>query len=79
MTFLAAFAEDESLPYIPNGNVNDAEMLECIPDWVAEVADDMDVYVAQRDFEEAVSLAEKTRSFWDGASPSVINLHRDLK
>ncbi len=76
---MIAFAEDESLPYIPNGSGNGAEVLESIPDWVAEVADDMDVYVAQRDFEEAVSLAEKTRSFWDGASPSVINLHRDLK
>nr|CAG4636815.1 EOG090X021B [Ceriodaphnia reticulata]SVE72797.1 EOG090X021B [Ceriodaphnia reticulata] len=73
------FAEDESLPYIPNGSGNNAEVLESIPDSVAEVADDMDVYVAQRDFEEAVSLAEKTRSFWDSASPSVTNLHRDLK
>ena len=29
-------------------------MLECIPDWVAEVANDMDVCVAQRDFEKAL-------------------------
>ena len=75
----AAFAEDENLPYIPNGSGNSPEAAESIPDWVIEVADDMDVYVAQRDFEEAVSLAEKTRAFWDGASPSAVNLHRDLR
>ena len=45
LDFFVAFAEDESLPYIPNGNVNDTDMLECIPDWVAEVANDMDVCV----------------------------------
>nr|SVE76248.1 EOG090X021B [Daphnia longispina] len=73
------FAEDENLPYIPNGSGNSPEAAESIPDWVIEVADDMDVYVAQRDFEEAVSLAEKTRAFWDGASPSAVNLHRDLR
>nr|SVE84119.1 EOG090X021B [Daphnia pulex] len=74
------FAEDENLPYIPNGSGSSPEVaVESIPDWVIEVADDMDVYVAQRDFEEAVSLAEKTRAFWDGASSSVVNLHRDLR
>nr|CAG4639827.1 EOG090X021B [Daphnia pulex]SVE84731.1 EOG090X021B [Daphnia pulex] len=73
------FAEDENLPYIPNGSGSSPEVAESIPDWVIEVADDMDVYVAQRDFEEAVSLAEKTRAFWDGASSSVVNLHRDLR
>ena len=67
------------MPYVPNGNGNNSEVAESIPDWVIEVADDMDVYVAQRDFEEAVSLAEKTRAFWGGASPSVVNLHRDLR
>lgn len=79
LTSFIAFAEDESMPYTLNGNGVSTEAIESIPDWVVEVADDMDVYVAQRDFEEAVSLAEKTRTFWDGASPSVINLHRDLK
>lgn len=68
------------MPYIPNGSGSSPEVaVESIPDWVIEVADDMDVYVAQRDFEEAVSLAEKTRAFWDGASSSVVNLHRDLR
>lgn len=75
----AAFAEDESFTGFQNGSESSQEVAESIPDWVVEVADDMDVYVAQRDFEEAVSLAEKTRDFWDGASPSLINLHRDLK
>jgi len=37
------------------------------------------VYVAQRDFEEAVSLAEKNRAFWENTTPGLINLHRDLK
>nr|SVE79979.1 EOG090X021B [Daphnia magna] len=73
------FAEDESFTGFQNGSESSQEVAESIPDWVVEVADDMDVYVAQRDFEEAVSLAEKTRDFWDGASPSLINLHRDLK
>lgn len=79
LTNFVAFAEDESMPYILNGSGSSAEMAESIPDWVVEVADDMDVYVAQRDFEEAVSLAEKTKAFWDGASSSITNLHRDLK
>nr|SVE74045.1 EOG090X021B [Daphnia barbata] len=73
------FAEHESLPYVPNGTGSNPEVAESIPDWVLEVADDMDVYVAQRDFEEAVALAEKTREFWEGASASAVNLHRDLK
>lgn len=77
---LLAFAEDENLPYAENGNGIKAEVMESIPDWVVEVADDMDVYVAQRDFEEAVSLAEKNKIFWEkAANSSITNLHRDLK
>ena len=52
---------------------------EVLPEWLAEVTDDLDVYMAQRDFEEAVSLIEKNRAYWESASPYVVNIHRDLK
>lgn len=77
-----AFAEDERLSTSAENGIEAAiteGTTETIPDWVSEVADNLDVYVAQRDFEEAVSLAEKSRAFWENANPSVINLHRDLK
>ena len=67
--------------YAVNGTAGQSETApkDSVPDWLLEVADDLDVYVAQRDFEEAVSLVEKNRSFWDGATASQMNLHRDLK
>nr|CAG4641498.1 EOG090X021B [Eurycercus lamellatus] len=77
------FAEDESSICDESEKsisiVKSSEPTESIPDWLLEVADDLDVYVAQRDFEEAVSLVERNRIFWDGATSSIINLHRDLK
>ncbi len=60
-------------------NVSMVTEIESIPAWLLELADDLDVYVAQRDFEEAVSLIERNRAFWENASPTVSNLHRDLK
>lgn len=63
-----------------NGTSGQSEKArDSVPEWLLELADDLDVYVAQRDFEEAVSLVEKNRTFWDSASPSQMNLHRDLK
>lgn len=71
------FAEDDSMTHI--SNVSMVTEIESIPAWLLELADDLDVYVAQRDFEEAVSLIERNRAFWENASPTVSNLHRDLK
>nr|CAG4646074.1 EOG090X021B [Macrothrix elegans] len=72
------FAEDDEIvPSYSSKIIN--EPVEVIPDWVTELADDMDVYIAQRDFEEAVYLAERNRDFWDKASPEVLNGQRDLK
>ena len=55
-----------------------AEM-ETIPDWLLEVADDLDVCIAQRDFEEAVNLIEKNRTYWANISPNLMIVHRELK
>nr|CAG4638285.1 EOG090X021B [Cyclestheria hislopi] len=71
------FAEDESLPHISHQTTGTE--IDVLPEWLLEVADDLDVYVAQRDFEEAVTLVEKIRTFWNSASPTFANLHRDLK
>jgi hypothetical protein len=77
MIFFAAFAEDESMSHV--SQINMITETEVLPEWLAEVTDDLDVYMAQRDFEEAVSLIEKNRAYWESASPSVVNIHRDLK
>ena len=68
------------MSYSVNGaSTRNTDPSEVVPDWLLEIADDIDVYVAQRDFEEAVSLAEKNRAFWESTTPGLINLHRDLK
>ena len=73
-----AFAEAED-SINEGASTNTVVEVESIAEWLLEVPDDLDMYVAQRDFEEAVSLVERNRSFWENATPSIMNLHRDLK
>ena len=74
---ILAFSEGDS-PSLTSHDVKAAET-EQIPDWMLEVADNLDVCIAQRDFEEAVNLIEKTRLFWNSISPDLLVIHRELK
>nr|CAG4640667.1 EOG090X021B [Eulimnadia texana] len=67
--------EEQSLVSVPQSPTQP----ESVPDWVNELSDDLEVCIAQRDFEEAVALVEKNRSFWDQANSTLVNLYRDLK
>ena len=46
-------------------------------DWVKHVPENLDVFIAQREFEKAVSLVEQTRSFLKDCSDS--HAHRDVR
>nr|CAG4645380.1 EOG090X021B [Lynceus sp. MCZ IZ 141354] len=50
-----------------------------VPDWLTELTDDLDVYIAQRDFEEAVNLMERSTEFWHSATEAFVSQHRELK
>nr|CAG4651628.1 EOG090X021B [Triops cancriformis] len=69
--------EDDLPPYVkPDEEKN---MTDELPEWIIEVSDDLDVCIAQRDVEEAVALLEKSKHFWEKASPAVRTAHKDLK
>ncbi|XP_075222918.1 exocyst complex component Exo84 [Lycorma delicatula] len=55
----------------------DGDSIEETPDWLLEVPEDLDVLIAQRHFEDAHSLIEKTREFLDKASPT--HTHQDIR
>jgi len=74
---LNPFSENETTSQTQY-DMKPAEM-ETIPDWLLEVADDLDVCIAQRDFEEAVNLIEKNRTYWANISPNLMIVHRELK
>uniref|UniRef100_A0A1B6DF58 Exocyst complex component 8 n=1 Tax=Clastoptera arizonana TaxID=38151 RepID=A0A1B6DF58_9HEMI len=52
----------------------DGTSLEENPEWLSEVSEDLDVFIAQRHFEEAHSLIEKTKEFLDKAPQTSVNL-----
>lgn len=51
----------------PEDDVYDVEEL---PDWLLEVAEDLDVLIVERHFEDAYSLIEKTRNYLKESPPS---------
>nr|CAG4643760.1 EOG090X021B [Lepidurus arcticus] len=71
------FGEDDDLPPYVLAK-EDKNAPDELPEWVLEVSDDLDVCIAQRDVEEAVALLEKSKHFWDSATPVVRTVHKDL-
>lgn len=65
---LIAFHEDET-------NVDDIEV---VPDWLQEVAEDLDVLIVERHFEEAYTLIEKTRNYLKESPPKNEILVQDI-
>ena len=65
LAFLTAFADDfaEEVqePSRPSSVSMETDFLQI--DWVVELPEDLDVCIAQRDFEGAVDLAEKSKYF----------------
>lgn len=49
---------------------DDADDVEELPDWLLEVAEDLDVLIVERHFEDAYSLIEKTRNYLKESPPS---------
>uniref|UniRef100_A0A1B6FB48 Exocyst complex component 8 n=1 Tax=Cuerna arida TaxID=1464854 RepID=A0A1B6FB48_9HEMI len=64
----------------PFGEPDEGESVEENVEWLREVSEDLDVYIAQRHFEEAHSLIEKTRECLDKAPslPANIEIRRKL-
>ncbi|KAH0953533.1 hypothetical protein HN011_010637 [Eciton burchellii] len=51
---------------------DDSEYHEPLPEWVLEVAEDLDSCIAQRHFEEAYSLLEKAKTYLKEANPTLL-------
>lgn len=51
---------------------------EVIPDWLLEVAEDLDVLIVERHFENAYNLIEKTRTYLKEFPPNNEILVQDI-
>lgn len=60
----------------PFGEPDDGDggNIEESPEWLSEVSEDLDVFIAQRHFEEAHNLIEKTKEFLDKAPQTSTNI-----
>lgn len=68
VSMISAFDEVEE-------DVNDVEI---IPDWLLEVAEDLDVLIVERHFEEAYALIEKARNYLKESPPQNEILVQDI-
>lgn len=58
---------------------DDVNSPETVPDWLLEVAEDLDVLIVERHFEEAYSLIEKTRTYLKENPPTNEILVQDIQ
>lgn len=55
---------------LTNDDADESESIEPLPEWLLEVTEDLDSCMAQRHFEEAFNLLEKTKNYLKDVQPT---------